>query len=70
MPLQKISIRDNPLSMGSPSSSNTYPSKYYKEIKQKAVEEIQNAKNEISTISRLFGSVRLHDVNSFNKVYK
>jgi hypothetical protein len=42
----------------------------YNEMKQKAIEKSQNAKNKISSISHLFGSMRMRDVNSFNKLYK
>jgi hypothetical protein len=56
--------------MDSPSSSNTSHSISYQKMKQKEVEESQNAKNEISVISCLFGSMRMCYVNSFNKVYK
>jgi len=56
--------------MDSPSSSNTSRYMSSKEMKHKAVEESENAKNEISAISHLFGSMRMCNVNSFNIVYK
>jgi hypothetical protein len=64
---EKMVSEPNSVSMD---SSSTSCSMYYIEMKHKSIEEIQNAKNKISSISRLFGSMRMHDVNIFNKVYK